>query len=89
MAVQKPRTRLVNIRLSEEEFGSLQRATTETNSRSISDFCRNAILGSSGIGQQDLHEVERRLGQLESTMSQLADRLSLRFPELIPTVCPR
>src|SRR5580704_11643177 len=76
MAIQKPRTRLVNIRLSEEEFASLQRATTESGARSISDFCRNAILKSSGgANQQDLHEVERRLGQLESTMNQLADRL--------------
>ena len=63
MAIQKPRTRLVNIRLSEEEFASLQRATTESGARSISDFCRNAILKSSGTSQQDLHEVERRLGQ--------------------------
>jgi hypothetical protein len=81
MAIQKPRTRLVNIRLSEEEFASLQRATSESGARSISDFCRNAILKSSGgANQQDLHEVERRLGQLESTMNQLADRLSAVIP---------
>ena len=81
MAIQKPRTRLVNIRLSEEEFASLQRATTESGARSISDFCRNAILKSSGgTNQQDLHEVERRLGQLENTMMQLADRLSAVIP---------
>jgi len=82
MAIQKPRTRLVNIRLSEEEFASLQRATNESGARSISDFCRNAILKSSGAsGQQDLHEVERRLAQLESTMTQLADRLSAVIPQ--------
>ena len=82
MAIQKPRTRLVNIRLSEEEFASLQRATNESGARSISDFCRNAILKSSGgAGQQDLHEVERRLGQLEGTMNQLADRLSAVLPK--------
>jgi hypothetical protein len=82
MAIQKPRTRLVNIRLSEEEFASLQRATNESGARSISDFCRNAILKSSGgTNQQDLHEVERRLGQLETTMTQLADRLSAVIPK--------
>jgi len=81
MAIQKPRTRLVNIRLSEEEFASLQRATSESGARSISDFCRNAILKSSGGSNQDLHEVERRLGQLEGSMSQLADRLSTVFPQ--------
>jgi hypothetical protein len=81
MAIQKPRTRLVNIRLSEEEFASLQRATTESGARSISDFCRNAILKSSGgSSQQDLHEVERRLGQLESSMTQLTERLAAAIP---------
>ncbi len=83
MAIQKPRTRLVNIRLSEEEFASLQRATSESGARSISDFCRNAILKSSGGSNQDLHEVERRLGQLETTMTQLADKLSAVFPPKI------
>jgi uncharacterized protein (DUF1778 family) len=82
MAIQKPRTRLVNIRLSEEEFALLQRATAESGARSISDFCRNAILKSSGSSStQDLHEVERRLGQLESTMTQLSDRLSALLPQ--------
>jgi hypothetical protein len=75
MAVQKPRTRLVNIRLSEEEFASLQSAANSSNARSISDYCRAAILNFKG-GNQDLHRVERRLAHLEATMSQLADRLT-------------
>jgi hypothetical protein len=66
MAIQKPRTRLVNIRLSVEEFAGLQRSTNESDARSISDFCRKAIL-TSCTGQPELHEVERRLGQLETT----------------------
>lgn len=81
MAIQKPRTRLVNIRLSEEEFASLQRATNESGARSISDFCRNAILKSSGTASPELHEVERRLGQLESTMTQLTEKLSAVLPQ--------
>ncbi len=82
MAIRNPRTRLVNIRLSEEEFAGLQRATNESGARSISDFCRNAILKSDGgTSRQDLHEVERRLGQLERTMTQLAERLYEAFPE--------
>lgn len=81
MAIQKPRTRLVNIRLSEEEFAGLQRSTNESNARSISDFCRKAILNSStGTGQPELHEVERRLGHLENTMAEIADRLSTAAP---------
>jgi len=77
MAIQNPRTRLVNIRLSEEEFAALQKATNDSNARSISDFCRKAILNSSsGAGQPELHRVEHRLDQLETTMTGIADRLS-------------
>jgi hypothetical protein len=77
MAIQKPRTRLINIRLSEEEFADLQRASNESNARSVSDFCRKAI---TGTGQPEFHEVERRLGQLEITMAEIADRLLTAIP---------
>ena len=81
MAIQKLRTRLVNIRLSKEEFAALQRDLNESNARSLSDFCRKAILtSSSGTRQTRLHVIERRLGQLEITMAEIADRLSTVAP---------
>ena len=81
MAIQKPRTRLVNLRLSEEEFAGLQSAINRSRARSLSDFCRNAIIKSSGVlGEQDLREVQRRLGRLEVIMIKLAERLSTAFP---------
>jgi gas vesicle protein len=80
MAIEKPRTRLVNVRLSEEEFAGLQRSINESGARSLSDFCRNAILKSSGDGQQDLHEIRRRLTQLEDITMQLAERLPVVTP---------
>ena len=76
MAIKEPRSRLLNIRLSVEEFAGLQRATDESRARSISDFSRNAILKSGGSGQWDLHEVKRSLAQLEGAMSRLAECLS-------------
>jgi len=76
MAIQKPRTRLVNIRLSDEEFLGLQRSTDESNARSISDFCRQAILSASmSSGQSGLDAIERRLEQMEVKVAKLADRL--------------
>ncbi len=70
----------MNIRLSEEEFAGLKQAVNESAARSASDFCRNAILESGGgAGQPDLHEVERRLGQSEGAVTQLAARLSAAF----------
>ena len=44
MAVTKPRNRLVNFRLTEEEFQSLRTASAESGARSISDFARSAVL---------------------------------------------
>jgi hypothetical protein len=44
MAVTKPRSRLVNFRLTEEEFQSLRTASAESGARSISDFARSAVL---------------------------------------------
>ena len=44
MAIQKPRTRLLNIRMSEEEFTAVEQATHQSGARSVSGFCRNAIL---------------------------------------------
>ena len=46
MAVTKPRNRLVNFRLTEEEFQSLRTASSESGARSISDFARSAVLRS-------------------------------------------
>ena len=75
MAIQKPRTRLVNIRLSDEEFLGLRRSTDELNARSISDFCRQAILSASmSSGQSGLDAIERRLEQMEVKVAKLADR---------------
>ncbi|MBM3726941.1 MAG: hypothetical protein FJW40_16150 [Acidobacteria bacterium] len=46
MSVTKPRNRLVNFRLSEEEFDQLRSACATNGARSISDFARSAVLGS-------------------------------------------
>ena len=44
MAVTKPRNRLVNFRVSEDEFQSLREACETGGARSISDFARCAVL---------------------------------------------
>jgi hypothetical protein len=77
MAIQKPRTRLVNLRLYEEEFASLHRATMDSNARSISDFCRNAIMGATTADeQQNLQAVQNRLTHLEQQLTEFADQVS-------------
>jgi hypothetical protein len=44
MSILKPRNRLVNFRLTEEEFGYLRDACMAQGARSISDFARSAVL---------------------------------------------
>ena len=78
MAIQKPRTRLLNIRMSEEEFTAVEQATHQSGARSVSGFCRNAILDFGFESrQQNLKDVHRRLGELEKKAAQLHDYLSI------------
>ena len=72
-ATQKLRTRLVNIRLSEEEFAALQKAQADSAARSISEFCRNAILNNThATVDGGLQAVQNRLAHLERLATKLA-----------------
>ena len=44
MSVLKPRNRLVNFRLTEEEYSALYLASGKSGARSLSDFARSAVL---------------------------------------------
>ena len=44
MSVLKPRNRLVNFRLTEEEYSALHLASGKSGARSLSDFARSAVL---------------------------------------------
>jgi hypothetical protein len=44
MAVPNPRSRTIGIRLSSEEYSTLERFSVETGARSVSDVARTAIL---------------------------------------------
>lgn len=44
MPVYRPRTRLVNFRLSEEEYQSLRETCARSGARSVSDYARSAVL---------------------------------------------
>lgn len=77
MSVFRPRNRLVNFRLSEDEFEKLRTSCERLGARSISDFARSSVLermeaptGTSAppakIQTLDnkVAELERRVGQL-------------------------
>lgn len=78
MSVLNPRNRLVNFRLSEDEFERLRAACGQLGARSISDFARSSVLdriveGSAGSGrpQERISELNLKVSTLEGQMSQL------------------
>jgi hypothetical protein len=43
MAVRKPRSRMISVRLSEEEYSALRDLCSATGARSVSDITRDAM----------------------------------------------
>jgi uncharacterized protein (DUF1778 family) len=73
--ILKPRNRLVNFRLTEEEFQALQTATATQNARSVSDFARGAVLRQVEGGAThpaSLLNLETAISQLEARIRQLS-----------------
>ena len=80
MAVINPRTKLVNFRLSEEEFDDLRQACGSLGARSISDFARTAVLGKfKQAGEPALEnrlvEMNSKVGELETDLHNLIRQL--------------
>ena len=80
MAVNNPRTKLVNFRLSEVEFEDIREACGSLGARSISDFARSAVLGKfKQAGEPALEnrlvEMNSKVGELESNLNSLMRQL--------------
>jgi hypothetical protein len=43
MTVRKPRSRMISVRLSEEEYSALRQLCSATGARSVSDITRDAM----------------------------------------------
>lgn len=80
------RKRLINFRVTDEEFELLKTASAVQGSRCLSDFARSAILGH--MGQAEAHSFpsdgglisrlqsfDRRLAILESAMARISNAL--------------
>ena len=78
MAVIKPRNRLVNFRVSEDEFKSLREACETGGARSISDFARCAVLTTPGGKPPESDEILRlRLALIDEKMGEVDAKLVL------------
>ena len=78
MSVLNPRNRLVNFRLSDEEFEQLKNACAQFGARSISDFARGSVLdrivdgpASTGRPGERIVELDHKVSALEGQVSQL------------------
>lgn len=81
MTVMKPRSRMISVRLSEEEYSALLHLCSLTGARSVSDLTRDAmrtVLRSvnRGITQGDgLEEFRTGMRNLEKKVEQLEAKI--------------
>ena len=75
MTVPRPRTRLVNFRVSDEEYETLRSGCARHGARSISDFARLAVLGWAGSTDLQATAMQWRLSALGHKMADLEGRV--------------
>lgn len=80
MSVLKPRNRLINFRLTEEEFTALRDACRQQGARSISDFARSAVMtqAEQPAGAAAPSRVDELLERLEARLNQLYELIEAR-----------
>lgn len=73
MSVLKTRNRLINFRLTEEEYLSLHHACGEQGARSVSDFARAAVMGQveKPVTGSAMVRLEEAMHALDARMVQL------------------
>ncbi|MFP5275978.1 MAG: hypothetical protein ACLGPM_02595 [Acidobacteriota bacterium] len=83
MAVFVPRTRTIGVRLSEEEYSSLERYCVESGARCISDLARTAIfrlvnrMNEESLSASAARTRFRRVHELEQKLARLTTELAL------------
>jgi len=92
MSVINPRNRLVNFRMSENEFESLHMACLAMGARSISDFARSAVLekmsqhrqSAADKDNQRVVELDGKVAELETRVGQLLSLLAAMETPVVP-----
>jgi hypothetical protein len=84
MPVYRPRTRLVNFRVNEEEYAVLLTACSQNGARSVSDFARLAVMRHAGVDERQATSMQWRLSALGHKMSELECRV-LQLLRLLET----
>ena len=84
--MQKARGRLVNFRVTDDEFERLKSECDRQGARCFSDFARHLMLsppdGNSGDYERKLAALDRRLSTLEVSLSRLFHALAISSVEV-------
>jgi len=75
MPVFRPRTRLVNFRVNEEEYAVLRAACANYGARSISDFARISVLRSAMSEERQVAALGGRLALIGHQVTELECRV--------------
>jgi hypothetical protein len=70
MAVIKPRNKILIFRLTEDEYHTLQAASSGQGARSLSEFARGRLMGS-----LETSPIDMKLTELKTTVTRLAQLL--------------
>jgi hypothetical protein len=84
--VQKTRSRVINFRVTDDEFNRLKTASNQGGARCLSEYARDVLMqsldgraeqksGATG-GQEKLLTLELRVGLVELSLSRLEGRIS-------------
>ncbi len=83
--MQKPRTRFVSLRMTEEEYYRLRGAAEGHGARSVSDFARVALLATAPRDEaiasewrEPAHSLAGRVARVEHEIAEIKDILSLK-----------
>ena len=78
--MQNPRTRLLSLRMTEEEYGLLRTGADEQGARSVSDFARTALL----INLREQNTCGwccQKLSSIDQSILRIENRLASFLPE--------
>lgn len=75
MSVLRPRNRLVNFRLSEDEFEKLRDCCASFGARSISDFARSSVLSRLEQDPRQESAASHRIVTLDTKVNELETRV--------------
>lgn len=82
MAVLKPRSRMISVRLSEDEYAALRRLCQATGARSVSDLTRDAMRGLIENGTREdalgtrMEEFRAQMKSLDHKIESLAAEIT-------------